>query len=256
MPVFGPLYQGDERARAALAALLARAAVASRRRRRCGAVLRFLPAQRRPLRRTGRPVRDRARLSQRAPHAGARRPRTARWRPTSTTCRHRHRGGMVRCKYAVLSMADLERGVSRDWFESYLWGRFCQPVAVANHRDEATLARVRAALRTATITFLDRTLPGIAAERHDHGTVDRCARAELRDRTARRERQALGDAGRDGRGVFRRRDARGRAGPALAARARRRALHGDHTAGATARRHASPGACGACRASCCRSRGC
>ena len=75
--------------------------------------------------------------------------------------------GMVRCKYAVLSMADLERGVSRNWFESYIWGRFCQPVAVAHHRDEATLERVRAALRTATITFLDRALPAIAAS----GTV-------------------------------------------------------------------------------------
>ena len=74
---------------------------------------------------------------------------------------------MVRCKYAVLSMADLERGVSRNWFESYIWGRFCQPVAVAHHRDETTLERVRAALRTATITFLDRALPAIAAS----GTV-------------------------------------------------------------------------------------
>jgi hypothetical protein len=71
-------------------------------------------------------------------------------------------GRTVRCKYAVLSLGDLERGSSRRWFESYIWGRFCQPVAIAWHRDEATLARVRAALRRATITFLDRVLPGIA----------------------------------------------------------------------------------------------
>jgi len=70
-------------------------------------------------------------------------------------------GRTVRCKYAVLSVADLERGASPSCFESYVWGRFCQPVAVAWRRDEAALARVRAALRTATVTFLDRALPGV-----------------------------------------------------------------------------------------------
>jgi hypothetical protein len=69
------------------------------------------------------------------------------------------RGETVRCKYAVVSADGLDRGVSRRWFESYLWGRFCQPVAVAFARDEAALQRMRNALKNAATTFLDRILP-------------------------------------------------------------------------------------------------
>jgi len=69
----------------------------------------------------------------------------------------------VRCKYAVVSVDDLERGVSRRWFESYLWGRFCQPVAIAFARDDAAMQRVRNALRDAAATFLDRILPCASA---------------------------------------------------------------------------------------------
>ena len=65
----------------------------------------------------------------------------------------------VRCKYAVLSIGDLERGVSRNWFESYIWGRFSQPVALAFCADDTTRDRVRNCLRRAVITLLDRTLP-------------------------------------------------------------------------------------------------
>ena len=36
-------------------------------------------------------------------------------------------GNRVRSKYAVVSMRDLERGTSPQWFHSYLWGRFAQP---------------------------------------------------------------------------------------------------------------------------------
>ncbi|MCU0601313.1 MAG: hypothetical protein MUC33_01470 [Desulfobacterales bacterium] len=39
-------------------------------------------------------------------------------------------GRVVRAKYAILSLGDLERGVSPAWFHSYLWGRFAQPTAV------------------------------------------------------------------------------------------------------------------------------
>ena len=35
----------------------------------------------------------------------------------------------LRCKYTVISSADLERGASR-WFQSYIWGRFTQPVDI------------------------------------------------------------------------------------------------------------------------------
>ncbi|MFM7275332.1 MAG: hypothetical protein ACKO4A_16030, partial [Gammaproteobacteria bacterium] len=37
----------------------------------------------------------------------------------------------VRCKYAVFSLDALRRGTSRRCFESYLWGRLAQPVAIA-----------------------------------------------------------------------------------------------------------------------------
>ena len=37
-------------------------------------------------------------------------------------------GRLVRAKYAVISMRDLERGTSAKWFHSYLWGRFRNPV--------------------------------------------------------------------------------------------------------------------------------
>ena len=42
-----------------------------------------------------------------------------------------HEGRMIRCKYAILSLADLEKGTSPHWFHSYLWGRFSQPTTVA-----------------------------------------------------------------------------------------------------------------------------
>ena len=67
--------------------------------------------------------------------------------------------GTVRSKYAVFSSAALARGVSPDCTESYLWGRLCQPVAVAWAADAEALLCAQAALRQATITFLDASLP-------------------------------------------------------------------------------------------------
>jgi hypothetical protein len=68
-------------------------------------------------------------------------------------------GGTVRAKYAVLSAADLESGTSRRWFHSYLWGRFCQPTALAWYRDETACRRVNACRDAAVRTFLERVLP-------------------------------------------------------------------------------------------------
>ena len=76
-------------------------------------------------------------------------------------------GQTIRCKYAVFSRATLARGVSARWFESYLWGRLCQQVAIAWAVDDAARDRARASLRQATITFLDRALPAVPAR----GTV-------------------------------------------------------------------------------------
>jgi hypothetical protein len=66
---------------------------------------------------------------------------------------------VVRCKYAVLSVSDFERGTSGRWFHSYVWGRFAQPTAVLYAQSPAAADRVRAALGRAVVTFLSRTIP-------------------------------------------------------------------------------------------------
>ena len=69
----------------------------------------------------------------------------------------------VRCKYAVLSLAQFERGTAR-WFQSYLWGRFAQPVRVVRAQDAATAARLEAACLRAGETLLRRALPMLPPE--------------------------------------------------------------------------------------------
>ena len=66
---------------------------------------------------------------------------------------------VVRAKYAVLSMADLQRGTSTDWFHSYLWGRFAQPAALAYVRSPHVAGAVHTALGQAVLTFLGRVIP-------------------------------------------------------------------------------------------------
>lgn len=68
-------------------------------------------------------------------------------------------GRVVRCKYAVLSMEDFERGASGRWFHSYIWGRFAQPTAMPYARSAEAAQRVQAALARAVATFLSRTIP-------------------------------------------------------------------------------------------------
>ena len=70
-----------------------------------------------------------------------------------------HDGRRVRAKYAVLSLADFERGASLRWFHSYIWGRFAQPVAIVYARDRHTSERVARALARAVVTFIRRVLP-------------------------------------------------------------------------------------------------
>ncbi len=65
----------------------------------------------------------------------------------------------VRAKYAVLSKADFERGVSPAWFHSYLWGRFAQPAALVYVRNPEAADWVCGALARALLTFLERVIP-------------------------------------------------------------------------------------------------
>ena len=44
----------------------------------------------------------------------------------------------LRCKVTVISLRDFQRGCSRAWFESYIWGRFSQPTSILYTRDAHT----------------------------------------------------------------------------------------------------------------------
>lgn len=68
-------------------------------------------------------------------------------------------GRTLRAKYAVLSLQDLQRGTSMQWFHSYLWGRFAQPTALIYARDASIAKQVFSALAQAVITLLTRALP-------------------------------------------------------------------------------------------------
>ena len=74
-----------------------------------------------------------------------------------------HDKRMIRCKYAILSLADLGRGTSPRWFHSYLWGRFSQPTALAYYRDETSRRAVELGLAASVVTFINRVLPSLPA---------------------------------------------------------------------------------------------
>jgi hypothetical protein len=69
--------------------------------------------------------------------------------------------GLVRAKYAVLSLADFQRGTSQRWFHSYLWGRFAQPAALVYARNPQISQEVQKALAQAVVTFISRVLPSL-----------------------------------------------------------------------------------------------
>jgi hypothetical protein len=71
-------------------------------------------------------------------------------------------GQTVRTKYAVLSLADLEKGTSMRWYHSYLWGRFCQPTAVVYARNDDVQELISKCFAQAVLTFVRRVLPQIS----------------------------------------------------------------------------------------------
>lgn len=71
-------------------------------------------------------------------------------------------GRTIRVKYNILSARDFERGLSGQWWSSYFWGRFAQPVKILWARDEKTSAAVNTCLHQSVVTFLKRVLPSIA----------------------------------------------------------------------------------------------
>ena len=91
---------------------------------------------------------------------------------------------VVRTKYAVLSLKDFQRGTSKLWFHSYLWGRFAQPAGLLYGCNKQVEEQVLAALAQAAITFITRVIPELeekftARELWQHGLL-LSYRAELR----------------------------------------------------------------------------
>ena len=72
-------------------------------------------------------------------------------------------GRTARAKYAVVSLAQFERGIER-WFHPYLWGRFAQPCGLLYAADETVRRRIIAALGAAVAHFAARTLPQLPAK--------------------------------------------------------------------------------------------
>jgi len=79
-------------------------------------------------------------------------------------------GVTLRCKYAVISRADLEAGTSA-WFHPYLWARFAQPARLLFARDERSAEDVARALASAVLTFLSETLPAAGSGPMDAATL-------------------------------------------------------------------------------------
>ncbi len=60
--------------------------------------------------------------------------------------------GVVRCKYAVVTIREFTSWVSPDTRNPYFWARFCQPCAIAYVESEDARLRVMSALEQAVIT--------------------------------------------------------------------------------------------------------
>jgi len=73
-------------------------------------------------------------------------------------------GQTVRTKYAVLSLSDFQKGTSKRWFHSYLWGRFSQPTAILYARNPEAAQLVLKGFGRSVLTFTHRVLPRLSAE--------------------------------------------------------------------------------------------
>jgi hypothetical protein len=62
----------------------------------------------------------------------------------------------LRCKYAVLSLAQFRRTLSTRTFHSYFWARFAQPVRLVHVRDESVRTLVIGGLIDAVVTLAAR----------------------------------------------------------------------------------------------------
>lgn len=76
-------------------------------------------------------------------------------------------GRVLRSKYGVVSLAQLQRLVRPDTLQGYFWGRLAQPCGLLACRDDATREAVRQLLGQAVMTLLGAALPLQPPGRHD-----------------------------------------------------------------------------------------
>lgn len=67
--------------------------------------------------------------------------------------------GVLRAKYAVVSLDDFARGAAGRWLRTGIWARFSQPVRAVYLRDSAAAKTVAAACAESVLTLVDRALP-------------------------------------------------------------------------------------------------
>jgi len=67
-------------------------------------------------------------------------------------------GRTLRAKYAVLTLADFRNG-TKNWFHSYLWGRFAQKCGLVYSDNEQVTTEVIESLASAVANFINRALP-------------------------------------------------------------------------------------------------
>ena len=71
----------------------------------------------------------------------------------------KHEGRTLRGKITLISLHDFQRGCSRAWFQSYIWGRFSQPTRILYSRDQQTRELIENSLLRAARTLLHNSLP-------------------------------------------------------------------------------------------------
>ena len=102
----------------------------------------------------------------------------------------RHEGATLRCKYAVISLAQFQDGMSRAADNVSLWARFSQQSRLVWTRDAAVIQPVAAACAEAVLTMLGNVLPLVgsaaAAEAVWQRAFEETYRAEVRSESVSR----------------------------------------------------------------------
>lgn len=112
-----------------------------------------------------------------------------------------HGGSTLRCKYAVISLAQFQAGMAPNADNVSLWARFSQPSRLAWSRDASTAGAVAAACADGVVTMLGNAIPLVAADASADAIWQRAFeetyRAELRsERTGRAGELVASDAAR------------------------------------------------------------